>query len=59
VHNISDVRQREIHTAEQLVPGSTLLEVETVTAKLKSIDHKVVIKLWQNWFKQEVKYYSL
>jgi hypothetical protein len=34
VHNVSDVRQREVHTAEPLVPGSSRLEVEIVIAKL-------------------------
>jgi hypothetical protein len=34
VHNISDVRQLEIHTAEPLVPGLSL-EVESAIAKLK------------------------
>jgi hypothetical protein len=33
VHNVSDVRQIEVHTAEPLVPG--LLEVEIAIAKLK------------------------
>jgi hypothetical protein len=36
VHNISDVRQIEIHTAEPLVPGSCHLEVEISIAKLKN-----------------------
>jgi hypothetical protein len=35
VHNVSDVRQIEIHTAEPLVPGPSHLDVETVIAKLK------------------------
>jgi hypothetical protein len=35
VHDVSDVRQIEIHTAEPLVPGSSHLEVETSIAKLK------------------------
>jgi hypothetical protein len=29
-HNVGDVRQTEIHTAEPLVPGPSRLEVETV-----------------------------
>jgi hypothetical protein len=32
VHNVSDVRQTEVHTAE---PGLTRLEVEIAIAKLK------------------------
>jgi hypothetical protein len=35
VHNVSDVRQIEVHMAKQLVPGSSRLEVEISTAKLK------------------------
>jgi hypothetical protein len=35
VHNVSDVRQIELHTAEPLVPGPSRLEVEVAIAKLK------------------------
>jgi hypothetical protein len=35
VHNINDVKQIEIHTAEALVPGPSHLEVEIAIAKLK------------------------
>jgi hypothetical protein len=35
VHNISDVKQIEVYTAEPLVPGSSPLEVEIAIAKLK------------------------
>jgi hypothetical protein len=35
VHNVSDVRQIEVHTAEPLVPGPNHLEVEVGIAKLK------------------------
>jgi hypothetical protein len=35
VHRVSDVRQREIHTAEPLVPDPSPLEVEITIAKLK------------------------
>jgi hypothetical protein len=33
VHNVSDVRQIEIHTAEPLVPGLSHLEVDISIAK--------------------------
>jgi hypothetical protein len=33
-HNVSDVGQKEVHTAEPL-PGPSRLEVQTATAKLK------------------------
>jgi hypothetical protein len=35
VHNISDVRQIEVHTAEPLVPGPSRLEVEIAIANLE------------------------
>jgi hypothetical protein len=35
VHNVSDARQIEVHTAEPLVPGPSLLDVEIAIAKLK------------------------
>jgi hypothetical protein len=35
VHNVSDVRQIEVHTAEPLLPGPSRLEVEIAIAKLK------------------------
>jgi hypothetical protein len=35
VHNVSDVMQIEIHTAEPLVPGSSHLEVEIFVAKMR------------------------
>jgi hypothetical protein len=35
VHNVSDVRQIEVHTAEPLVSGDIHLEVQIATAKLK------------------------
>jgi hypothetical protein len=35
VHNVSDVRQIEVHTAEPLVPGPSPPEVEIAIAKLK------------------------
>jgi hypothetical protein len=35
VHKVSDIRQREIHTAEPLVPDLRPFEVETVIAKVK------------------------
>jgi hypothetical protein len=35
VHNVSDVRQIEVHMAEQLAPSPSCFEVETAIAKLK------------------------
>jgi hypothetical protein len=36
VHNVSDVRQIEVRTAEPVVPGHSRLEVEIAIAKFKS-----------------------
>jgi hypothetical protein len=35
MHNVGDVRQIEVHTAEPLVPGPSRLEVDIAIAKLK------------------------
>jgi hypothetical protein len=35
MHNVSNVRQIEVHMAESLVPGQSCLEVEIAIAKLK------------------------
>jgi hypothetical protein len=35
VHNVSDVRQIEIHTAESLVPGPSHLEIEIAISNFK------------------------
>jgi hypothetical protein len=35
VHNVNDVRQVEVHTAEPLVPGPSCIEVKIALAKLK------------------------
>jgi hypothetical protein len=35
VHNVSDIRQIEVHTAEPLVPGPSRLEVEITILKLR------------------------
>jgi hypothetical protein len=37
VHNASDVRQIEVHTAEPLVPGPIRIEVEIAIPKLKKV----------------------
>jgi hypothetical protein len=51
VHNVSDVRQIEIHTTELLVPGPSNLEVEISIAKLKKYkspgSDKIPAKLYQ------------
>jgi hypothetical protein len=38
VHNISDVRQIEVHMAEPLLPGPSRLDVEIPIAKLKKYE---------------------
>jgi hypothetical protein len=51
VHNISDVRQIEILTAEPLVPGPSHLEVDIVTANMKKYkspeSDQILVELYQ------------
>jgi hypothetical protein len=37
----------EVHTAELLLPGPSRLEVEIAIAKMKNINHQVMIKFRQ------------
>jgi hypothetical protein len=48
VHNVSDVRQIEVRTAEPLEPGPSRLEVENAIAKLKNMNRQLVTKFRQN-----------
>jgi hypothetical protein len=48
VHNVSDIRQIEVHTAEPLVPGPNRLEVESAVENLKKYTSEEVIKFLQN-----------
>jgi hypothetical protein len=59
VHNVSDVRQIEIHTAEPLVLGPSHLEVEIAIAKLKKYKSPSSDEIPAELFKQEAKYYCL
>jgi hypothetical protein len=54
VYNICDVRQREVHTVEPLVPGPSLLEAEIAIVKLKNANRQILTK-----FRQEVKQYCM
>jgi hypothetical protein len=57
VHNVSDVRQIEVHMAEPLALGPSRFEVEIALQSLKSINHQVMIKFRHNLFSQESKCY--
>jgi hypothetical protein len=50
----NDIRQIEIHTAEILVPEPSACKLEMTTENLKNVNHQVLIRLQQNWLKQEV-----
>jgi hypothetical protein len=45
VHNASDVRQIEVHTAEPLIYGPGRPEVEIANSNLKNYKSPVVMKL--------------
>jgi len=47
VHGVNDVRQKEILTAEPLVPEPNAFEVEMAVEKLKDTNHWVLIKSQQ------------
>jgi hypothetical protein len=44
VHEVVDVRQTEIHTAEPLVTERSAFEVDLAIEKLKVTNHQVLIK---------------
>jgi hypothetical protein len=48
VHGVNDVRQMDIHTAEQLVPEPSAFEVELAIVKLKSHKSAGIVKYQQN-----------
>jgi hypothetical protein len=54
VHGGSDVRQREIHTAEPLVPEPSAFEVEMVIKKLKRHKSPGIDQIQAEFLKQEV-----
>jgi hypothetical protein len=59
VHNVSDIGQIEIHSAELLVPGPSHLGLKLLLRSCKSVNRQVVIKFLQNFFKKEAKCYYL
>jgi hypothetical protein len=48
IHNASDIRHIEIHTAEPIEPGPNHIEVNIAIAKWESINLQTVIKFWHN-----------
>lgn len=50
-HCVSDVKQKEIHTAESLAP-SFALEVEMAIKKLRGLNCHVLVKFRENLLKQ-------
>jgi hypothetical protein len=59
VHAIHDIRQKDIHTAELLVPEPSLVEVETAIVKLKSYKYPGTDQIPVKFIKAGVKYYVL
>jgi hypothetical protein len=49
VHNVSDVRQIEVHTAEPLVPRPSYLEFEVAIAKLEKYKSRNSDQLPAEW----------
>jgi hypothetical protein len=48
VHGVHDVKQMDVHTAEPLIPGPSLVKVEIAVGKLKVINPWVLIRFWPN-----------
>jgi hypothetical protein len=59
VHNVSYVRQIEVHMAEPLVPGPSRLEVEIAIAKLKKYKSPGSDQIPAELIQAGVKYYCL
>jgi len=59
VHGVSDIGQKEIHTAEPLVPEPSAFEVELAIEKLKSHKSPVLIKSQQSSLKQGVEKFAM
>jgi hypothetical protein len=59
VHGVHDVRQKDIHTAEPLVPEPSLVEVEIAIGKLKSYKSPGTDQILAELIKAGVKHYIL
>jgi hypothetical protein len=59
MHNVSDVRQIAVYTAEPLYLVPIVLRLKLLLQSWRSINCQVVIKFLQNWLKQEAKYCCL
>jgi hypothetical protein len=59
IHNVSDVRQIEVHMAEPSVPGPSHLEVEIAIVKLKKYKSPGSDQIPAELIQVGVKYYCL
>ena len=59
IHEVNDVRQTELHTAEPQVPEPSTSEAELAIEKLKRHNHQVLTKSQQNWLRQGVGQFAL
>jgi hypothetical protein len=59
VHNVSDVRQIEVHTAEQKVPGHSHLQFQIAIANLKIYKSLGSDEIPTELIQDEAKYYCL
>jgi hypothetical protein len=48
MYGVHDVRQKDVHTAEPLVPEPILVEVKIPVGELKSYNPQVLIRFQQN-----------
>jgi hypothetical protein len=59
IHGVHNVRQKDIQTAEPLVPEPSLVEVKIAIVKLKRYNPQVLIRFRPNWSELGVKIYVL
>jgi hypothetical protein len=59
VHGVNDIRPRDIHTAEPLVPEPSAFEFAIAIEKLKDTDHQEFIKPQQKRLKQVAEQFAL
>jgi len=48
MHGVSDARQTDVHTAEPLVPETSVSEFVLVIGKINVTNHPLLIKYQQN-----------
>jgi hypothetical protein len=59
VHWVNDIKQKEIHTAELLVPGPSAFKVELAIEKLKTHKSPVIDQIPAEDFKEGLEQFAM